>query len=94
MYDESDVAVGAMLGQKEDKMIHLRSYTSKTLNEGQENYTTTKKELLAVVFEIEKYRSYIIGSKVTIHSKSFCDQIFDGKGHQAANQMDIIAPRI
>lgn len=56
-----------MLGQKKDKVIHPIYYASKTLNEAQENYTTIEKELLVVVFTIEKYRSYIVGSKVTIH---------------------------
>ncbi|KAA0054404.1 Retrovirus-related Pol polyprotein from transposon 17.6 [Cucumis melo var. makuwa] len=49
-------------------MIHPIYYARKTLNEAQENYTTIEKELLAVVFTIEKFRSYIVGSKVMIHS--------------------------
>ncbi|KAA0067859.1 Retrovirus-related Pol polyprotein from transposon 17.6 [Cucumis melo var. makuwa] len=49
-------------------MIHCIYYGSKTLNEAQENSTTTEKELLAVVFAIEKIRSYIVSSKVTVHS--------------------------
>ncbi|KAA0060859.1 Retrovirus-related Pol polyprotein from transposon 17.6 [Cucumis melo var. makuwa] len=52
--------VMAMLGPKKDKVIYLIYYASKTLNEAQKNYTTTKKELLAVVFSIDKFRSYII----------------------------------
>ncbi|TYK11064.1 Retrovirus-related Pol polyprotein from transposon 17.6 [Cucumis melo var. makuwa] len=49
-------------------MIHCIYYGSKTLNEAQENSTTTEKELLAVVFAIEKIRSYIVSSKVMVHS--------------------------
>ena len=52
--DASNVALGAMLGQKKDKLIHHIYYASKTLNEAQENYTTTKKELLVVVFRDRK----------------------------------------
>ena len=37
-------------------------YASKTLNEAQTNYTTTKKELLEVVYALDKFRSYLIGS--------------------------------
>ncbi|KAA0053238.1 uncharacterized protein E6C27_scaffold102G00230 [Cucumis melo var. makuwa] len=66
MYDVRDVALGAMLGQKKDKVIHSIYYSGKTLNEALENYTTTEKELLIVVFAKEKYITYIIGSKVTI----------------------------
>ncbi|KAA0040451.1 Transposon Ty3-I Gag-Pol polyprotein [Cucumis melo var. makuwa] len=66
MCDVSDVEVGAMVGQRKDKVIHPINYTSKTLNEVQENYTTTEKELLMVVFAIEKYRSYIVGTKVMV----------------------------
>ena len=41
-------------------------YASKTLDFAQANYTTTEKEFLVVVFALEKFRSYIVGSPVTI----------------------------
>ncbi|KAA0054371.1 Retrovirus-related Pol polyprotein from transposon 17.6 [Cucumis melo var. makuwa] len=60
--------VRAVLGQKKDKLIHPIYYVSKILIEAQDNYTTTEKKLLVVVFAIEKFSSYIVGSKVTVHS--------------------------
>ena len=41
-------------------------YANKTLDSAQYNYTTTEKEFLAVVFILEKFRLYIVGSHVTI----------------------------
>ncbi|GKA23819.1 putative nucleotidyltransferase, ribonuclease H [Tanacetum coccineum] len=49
MCDASDYAVGAVLGQKIDKHFKPIHYASKTMNGAQENYTTTEKELLAVI---------------------------------------------
>ncbi|KAJ0759149.1 putative nucleotidyltransferase, Ribonuclease H [Helianthus annuus] len=66
MCDASDYAVGAVLGQRVDKHFHLIYYASKTLNDAQENYTTTEKELLAVVFAFDKFRSYLVLSKTTV----------------------------
>ena len=40
----------------------------KTFDEAQENYSTTKKEMLAMVFACEKFRPYILGSYVIIHT--------------------------
>ena len=66
MCDASDYAIGAVLGQREDKKAFVIYYASKTLDSAQAKYTTTEKEFLAVVFALEKFRSYIIRSPVTI----------------------------
>jgi hypothetical protein len=68
MCDASDFAVGAVLGQRKGKLPHVIYYASKTLMDAQVNYTTTEKELLAVVFTLDKFRSYLLGSKVIIYS--------------------------
>ena len=68
MCDASDFAIGAVLGQKINKEPHVIYYASKTLSDAQLNYTTTEKELLAVVFALEKFRSYLLGSKVLVYS--------------------------
>ncbi|RVW86332.1 Transposon Tf2-8 polyprotein [Vitis vinifera] len=59
MCDSSDLAMGAVLGQREDGKPYVIYYASKTLNEAQRNYTTTEKELLAVVFALDKFRAYL-----------------------------------
>ncbi|XP_073041875.1 uncharacterized protein [Primulina eburnea] len=68
MCDASDTALGAVLGQKKYKCIHVIYYASMTLSAAQLNYATTEKELLAVVFALDKFRSYLIGSKVVVHT--------------------------
>ena len=68
MCDASDYAMGAVLGQKADKVFRAIYYSSKTFNEAQENYSTTEKEMLAMVFSCENFRPYILGSHVIIHT--------------------------
>lgn len=68
MCDASDYVVGAVLGQRVNKLPHVIYYASRTLNDAQLNYSTTEKELLAFVFALEKFRSYLIGSKVIVFS--------------------------
>ena len=68
MCDAFDFAIGAILGQKINKEPHVIYYASKTLSDAQLNYTTTEKELLAVVFALEKFCSYLLGSKVLVYS--------------------------
>ncbi|KAK5819272.1 hypothetical protein PVK06_024249 [Gossypium arboreum] len=68
MCDASERSVGAVLGQKIAKETHVICYASKTLDAAQSNYTTTEKELLAIVFALDKFRSYLLGSKVIIFS--------------------------
>ncbi|KAM1759983.1 hypothetical protein ACFX12_002907 [Malus domestica] len=66
MCDASDYAIGAVLGQRKNKQPHVIYYASKTLNDAQLNYSTTEKELLDVVFALDKFRSYLLGTKVII----------------------------
>jgi hypothetical protein len=68
MCDASDYAVGAVLGQCKNKQHYAISYASKTLTGAQLNYATTEKELLAVVFAMDKFRSYLVGAKVTVYT--------------------------
>ncbi|GKD85491.1 reverse transcriptase domain-containing protein, partial [Tanacetum coccineum] len=54
MCDASDFDVGAVLGQQIDGKFKPIYYASKTLNNAQEHYTITEKELLAVVLSFDK----------------------------------------
>ena len=71
MCDVSDYAIGVVLGQMEDKKAFVIYYANKTLDSIQSNHTTTEKEFLVVVYDLEKFRSYIVGSPITI----FTDQV-------------------
>ena len=69
MCDASNHAVGAALVQREGKDPFVIAYASKTLDTAQSNYTTTEKELLAIVFALDKFRAYLLrprSSKVFI----------------------------
>ena len=55
MCDASDCAVGAVLGQRIDGKLHIIYYASKTIDEAQTRYATTKTELLTVVFAFENF---------------------------------------
>nr|GEY80602.1 reverse transcriptase domain-containing protein [Tanacetum cinerariifolium] len=68
MCDASDFAVGAVLGQRIEKHFRLIHYTSKTTNETEANYTTTEKEMLAVVYAFEKFCSYLIMNKSIVYT--------------------------
>jgi hypothetical protein len=59
--------MGAVLGQTKDKKYHAIAYASKTLIGPQLNYATTEKELLTIVFAIDKFRSYYVGAKVIVY---------------------------
>ncbi|GJR78096.1 reverse transcriptase domain-containing protein [Tanacetum coccineum] len=54
MCDASDYAIGAVLRQRIEKHFRPIHYASKTMTEAESNYTTTKKEMLAVVYAFSK----------------------------------------
>ena len=64
--DANDFVVGAVLGQRRDDKPFLIYYASKTLDSTQMNYSTIEKELLVVVFALNKFHSYLLGSKAVV----------------------------
>nr|GEY06820.1 DNA-directed DNA polymerase [Tanacetum cinerariifolium] len=71
MCDTSDFAIGAVLGKRQDKHFRPIHYASKTMTEAISNYATTKKEMLAVVYAFEKFRSYLIMNKSIVYTDHF-----------------------
>nr|GEV62757.1 reverse transcriptase domain-containing protein [Tanacetum cinerariifolium] len=68
MCDASDYAVGAVLGQRIEKHFRPIHYASKIMNQAEANYTTTEKEMLAVVYAFENFRSYLIKNKSIVYT--------------------------
>ncbi|GJV81391.1 reverse transcriptase domain-containing protein [Tanacetum coccineum] len=68
MCDASDFAIGAVLGQRRSKHFQPIHYASKTMTEAQIHYTTTEKEMLAVVYAFEKFRPYLVLSKSIVYT--------------------------
>nr|GEY83513.1 reverse transcriptase domain-containing protein [Tanacetum cinerariifolium] len=66
--DASDFAICAVLGQRHEKHFWPIHYASKTMTEAESNYTTTEKEMLAVVYAFEKFRSYLLMNKCIVHT--------------------------
>nr|GEW91519.1 reverse transcriptase domain-containing protein [Tanacetum cinerariifolium] len=71
MCDASDFAIGAVLGQRHEKHFKPIHYASKMMNDAESNYTTTEKEMLAVVYAFEKFQSYLIMNKSIVHTDHF-----------------------
>nr|GEY03170.1 reverse transcriptase domain-containing protein [Tanacetum cinerariifolium] len=71
MCDASDFAISAVLGKRHEKHFKPIHYASKTMIDAESNYTTTEKEMLAVVYAFEKFRSYLIMNKSIVHTDHF-----------------------
>nr|GEX04465.1 reverse transcriptase domain-containing protein [Tanacetum cinerariifolium] len=71
MCDASDFAIGEVLGQRQEKHFRPIHYASKTMTEAESNCNTTKKEMLAVVYAFEKFRSYLIMNKSIVYMNHF-----------------------
>nr|GEX82933.1 reverse transcriptase domain-containing protein [Tanacetum cinerariifolium] len=68
MCDASDFAIGAVLEQRQKKHFRPIHYASKIMTEAESNYTTTEKEMLAVVYAFENFRSYLIMNKSIVYT--------------------------
>ena len=68
MCDAGDFSMGTVWEQRADKTFRAIYYASKTFNEAEENYSTIEKKMPAMVFSCEKFRPYILGSHVIVHT--------------------------
>ncbi|RDX88054.1 Retrovirus-related Pol polyprotein, partial [Mucuna pruriens] len=68
MYDASNSTLGAVIVQRVGKQPHVIAYASQTMDSSQFNYISTKKKLLAIVSALDKFRSYLLGSKIVVFS--------------------------
>nr|GEV00905.1 reverse transcriptase domain-containing protein [Tanacetum cinerariifolium] len=94
MCDANDFAIGAVLGQRQDKHFRPIHYASKTMTEAESNYTTTKKEMLAVVYAFEKFRSYqIINKSIVYTDHSTLKYLFAKKDSKARLLRLVLLPQ-
>ncbi|RDX72198.1 Tf2-9, partial [Mucuna pruriens] len=70
MCDASNSALGAVLDQRAGvgRPVHVIAYASRTMDSAQKNYTTTEKELLEIVFALDKFHSYLLDSRIVVFS--------------------------
>lgn len=61
-------SIGVTLGQYDGSTFNIVHFASKTLNEAQRKYPMAEKELFAIVYGCDKFRSYISVSKVKVHT--------------------------
>ena len=65
--DASDTGLGAVLSQRQDGQERVLSYASRTLSRPERNYCVTRRELLAVLFAVRKFKAYL-GSRVRLRT--------------------------
>ena len=66
--DASDIGLGAVLSQEQGGREVVLCYASRTLNKAEKNYCVTRRELLAVIFGLRKFRHYLLGRHVRIRT--------------------------
>ena len=66
--DASNFAIGCVLSQIQDGEEKVIAYGSKALSKEERNYCVTRRELLAVVEFLKKYRHYLGGRPVTVRT--------------------------
>lgn len=64
--DASQVGLGSVLAQEIDGEEHPVAYFSRLFSRAERNYSTTERELLAVLDSVKHFRGYLDGVKFTI----------------------------
>nr|GFC97571.1 reverse transcriptase domain-containing protein [Tanacetum cinerariifolium] len=87
MCDASDFVIRLVLGQRQDKHFRPIHYASKTMTEAESNYTTTDKEMLAVVYAFQKFWSYLIMNKSIVYTYHSALKYFFAKNDSKARSL-------
>jgi hypothetical protein len=64
--DACGMGIGAVLSQKVNGKEHPLAYASRLLTSSEVNYSITKKECLALIWSLQKFRPFIWGCKLII----------------------------
>jgi transposase InsO family protein len=64
--DASNVGIGAVLFQLNDTKVRHLGFFARALSKSERNYSTTKRELLAVVFALNKFHKFLWGNHFTL----------------------------
>jgi len=66
--DASEFGLGIVLSQEQEGLERVLAYASRSLNPAERNYSITRKELLAVIFGLKRFRQYLIGKEFVIRT--------------------------
>src|SRR3954465_11966264 len=81
--EASDDAVGLTLGQHIGRKFNIIHHASRTLNSAQKNYPKEERELFAVFFSYDKFRSYIVDAKVRVYTyRDGLKELLERKNHK------------
>nr|GFA16141.1 DNA-directed DNA polymerase [Tanacetum cinerariifolium] len=83
---------GVVLGQRQEKQFRPIHYASKTMTEEESNYTSTKKEMLAMVYAFKKFWSYLIMSKSIMYTDHFALKYLFAKKDSKARLLRWVLP--
>jgi cytochrome c1 len=80
--DASDIGLGGVLLQEE----HPIAYESRKLNSAEQNYTTTEREMLAVVHALRVWRCYLEGVYFEVETDHKCNTFFQSQPNLSRRQ--------
>jgi hypothetical protein len=81
---------------REGELDHLISFASRKLSTAEKNYTTTEREGLEMVYALQKFRHYLLGSHFKMYTDHSCTQISSEQASVGGEnlQMVIVVPGV